>query len=163
MPFVYTTFTKSVADPFTTSATPLTEIDSVFIKPGTARQIAIILLQVLGRAAGATTLSGIAYRLKRWTTTASSGGTAITPAPHDPLAPAASATAAGLSAGVTSGTGGPVMVALAGSGVGGPGGWAARDADSANVVDAAAAQSVDLFVASGTASLSYEAAIDHAE
>jgi hypothetical protein len=163
MPFAYTTFSKSVAENFTSNGTANTETDSMFVKPGTARGIAVVLLQVIGKAAGATTLSGIAYRLKRWGTTASSAGTAITPTPHDSLAPACAATAAGASAGVTSGTGGPFMVGLAGSGVGGPGGWAARDADSACVLSAAATQSIDLFVSSGSVSLNYEAAIDHQE
>jgi hypothetical protein len=163
MPFTYTTPTKSVTDPFTTSATPLTEVDSMFLKPG-ARNLSAVLLQVLGRAAGATTLSGLAYRLKKWTTTPSSSGTAITPAPHDPGAQAATATAAAASGGVTSGTGGPIICAVAGSGVGGPGGWAARDADSAIVLQGSSTtSSLDLFVASGSASLSYEAAIDHQE
>ena len=162
MPFVYTTATKSVADTFATSATPGTEVDAVFVKPG-VRNAVIQLLQVLGRGAGLTTLSGIAFRLKRWGTTASSSGTAITPGPKDAGAQAATATAAGASAGVTSGTGGPTIVAMAGCGAAGPGGWAARDQDSGCVVQGSATQSVDLFCASGTASLNYEAAIEHAE
>lgn len=162
MPFVYTVPTKQVADPFTTSATPLTEVDAVFLHPGT-RNINLLLLQVLGRAAGATTLSGIAFRVKKFPTTSSSAGTAVTPAPHDPGAQASKATAGAASAGVTSGTGTTTIVAIAGCGVGGPGGWAARDADSAPVLEGSATQSLDLFVASGSASLSYEAALDFAE
>src|SRR5690242_11091512 len=115
MPFVYTSSSKAVADTFATSASANTEIDALFVKPG-ARNIAARLLQVLGRGAGLTSLSGIAFHLKRWTSTASSAGTAITPAPHDPGAQAATATAGGGSAGVTSGTGGPVIVGLAGCG-----------------------------------------------
>lgn len=162
MPFAYVTATKSVAENFTTNGTANTETDSMFIKPG-ARNIMITLLQVIGKAAGATTLSGIAYRLKKWTTTSSSVGTAITPGPRDPGAQAATATAAGASAGVTSGTGGPTIQALAGSGVGGPGGWAARDSDSVCTLQGSANQSIDLFVASGSVSLNYEAAIEHEE
>ncbi|MGH7747709.1 MAG: hypothetical protein ACREQ5_23565, partial [Candidatus Dormibacteria bacterium] len=74
MSFAYTTATKAVADTFVTSATPATEVDALFIKPGT-RNVWVTLLQVLGRGAGLTSLSGIAFRLKRWTTTASSAGT----------------------------------------------------------------------------------------
>lgn len=162
MPFVYTTATKSVADTFATHATPGTEIDAVFVKPGT-RNIWLQLLQVLGRGAGLTTLSGIAFRLKRYTTTSASAGTAITPTPKDPGAQACKATAAGASAGVTVGTGGPVIVAVCGCGGAGPGGWQARDQDSSCVVEGSANQSTDLFCASGTASMNYEAAIEHAE
>lgn len=162
MPFAYATASKAVADTFATSATPGTEVDSMFIKPG-ARNIAVTLLQVLGRGAGLTTLSGIAFRIKRWGTTASSSGTAITPGAKDPGAQAATATAAGASAGVTSGTGGPTIAAACGCGGAGPGGWAARDPDSAVVVQGSATQSADLFVASGTASMNYEAMLEHEE
>jgi hypothetical protein len=162
MPMVYTTATKSVADTFATHATPGTEIDAVFIKPGT-RNVGVTLLQVLGRGAGLTALSGIAFRLKRYTTTSASAGTAITPTPKDPGFQACKATAGGASAGVTVGTGGPVIAAMCGCGAAGPGGWAARDPDSVIAVEGSANQSVDLFCASGTASLNYEAALEHAE
>lgn len=162
MPFVYTTATKSVADVFATHATPGTEVDAVFIKPGT-RNIWVTLLQVLGRGAGLTALSGIAFRLKRYPTTAAAGGTAITPGPKDPGAQACKATAAGASAGVTVGTGTPIFVGGCGSGAAGPGGWAARDQDASGVVEGSANQSIDLFPASGTASLNYEAFVEHQE
>lgn len=162
MPFVYSSATKAVADPFSTSGTVNTEIDALFVKPGT-RNIWVRLLQVLGRGAGLTALSGIAFHLKRWSTTASSGGTAITPGPHDSGAQAATATAAAASAGVTSGTGGPVIEGLAGCGAAGPGGWSAQDLDSAITIAGSATQSCDVFVESGTASLNYECALDHAE
>lgn len=162
MPFVYTVPTKLVAENFATSATPNTEVDAVFIKPGT-RNIWLTLLQVIGKGAGLTALSGIAFRLKRYPTTASSAGTAITPSPKDPGAQASKATAGGASAGVTSGTGTAVFVGACGCGAAGPGGWAARDQDSAGVVEGSANQSIDLFCASGTASLNYEASLEFQE
>lgn len=162
MPFVYVVPTKSVADTFATNATPGTETDQVFIKPGT-RNIWVTLLQVLGRGAGLTTLSGIAFRLKRFPTTASTAGTAVTPGPKDPGAQASKATAGAASAGVTSGTGTAVFVGVCGCGGAGPGGWAARDQDAAGVVEGSANQSIDLFTASGTASMNYEAAIEFQE
>jgi hypothetical protein len=162
MPFVYTVATKVVADTFATHATPGTEVDALFIKPGT-RNIAVQLLQVLGRGAGLTALSGISFRLKRYPTTAASGGTAITPAPKDSGAQSAKATSGAASAGVTVGTGTAVFVGFCGCGAAGPGGWAARDGDSAGVVEGSANQSIDLFPASGTASLNYEAAVEFAE
>jgi hypothetical protein len=162
MPLVYTSATKSVADTFATSSSAGTEIDAMFIKPG-ARNISLRLLQVLGRGAGLTALSGIAFHVKRWTSTASSSGTAITPAPQDPGAQAATATVGAASAGVTSGTGGPVIVGTAGCGAAGPGGWAAQDGDSAAVVQGSATQSLDIFAESGTASLNYEFSASHGE
>lgn len=160
--FVYTTMSKSVAENFVTSGTANTEIDAMFVKPGT-RNIAIQALIVGGKGAGLTALSGIAYRLKKWTTTASSVGTAITPAPSDPGAQAAKATAAGASAGVTSGTGGPTLQCGCVSGAAGPGGWVAPNPDSMKQLEGSANNSMDLFVASGTVSLNYEANIEHVE
>lgn len=160
--FGYTTASKAVADSFATSGTAGTEIDAMFIKPG-ARTAFLTLLQVLGRGAGLTSLSGIAFRLKRWGSTASSAGTAITPGTKDSAAPACTATAAGASAGVTPGTGGPTLVAACGCGGAGPGGWAARDQDSTCAVSGSATESVDLFCASGTASMNYEATLEHQE
>lgn len=159
MPFVYSIATKAVADTFATHATPGTEIDALFVKPGT-RNVAVTLLQVLGRGAGLTALSGIAFRLKRYPTTAAAAGTAITPGPKDPGAQASKCTAAGASTGVTVGTGTPIFVGVCGCGAAGPGGWSARDGDSSGVVEGSANQSIDLFPASGTASLNYEAYLE---
>jgi hypothetical protein len=160
--YVYTCMTKAVADPFATSSSAGTEIDAMFVAPG-ANSVFARLLQVLGRGAGLTALSGIAFHLKRFSTTASSGGTAITPGAHDQSMPAATASSGGASAGVTQGTGGPVLVGMCGCGAAGPGGWAAQDIDSANKLKGAATNSLDMFVESGTASLNYEAALDFAE
>ncbi|MBU6430638.1 MAG: hypothetical protein KGR26_16590, partial [Cyanobacteria bacterium REEB65] len=160
--FVYSIPTKLVADTFATNSTAGTETDQVFVKPGT-RNIWVTLLQVLGRGAGLTTLSGIAFRLKRWPTTASSGGTAITPQSKDPGAQAAKSSAGGASAGVTSGTGTAVFVGACGCGGAGPGGWAARDSDATGVVEGSANQSIDLFSASGTASMNFEAYLEYQE
>lgn len=160
--FVYTTMSKSVAENFVTSGTANTEIDAMFVKPG-ARNIAIQALIVGGKGAGLTALSGIAYRLKKWFTTASSVGTAITPSPSDPGAQACKATAAGASAGVTSGTGGPTLQCGCVSGAAGPGGWVAPNQDSMKTLEGSATQSMDLFVASGTVSMNYEANIEHVE
>jgi len=162
MPMVYTTSSRTVADSFTTSGTANTEIDALFIKPG-ARNCGMTLLQVGGRGAGLTTLSAIAFHIKKWTSTSSAAGTSITPAPKDPGFQAATATAAGASAGVTSGTGGPIIVGAAICGAAGPGGWAARDMDSLNVAQGSSTTSIDVFVESGTVSLSYEMTAEHAE
>ena len=159
MPFIYMIPTHSVAAAFTTSATPDTEIDAMFVKPGT-RTIALLAMRVGGKGAGLTALSGIAYRLKKYTTTSAAGGTAITPAPSDPGAQAAKMTAGGATAGVTVGTGGPVFQMGCTSGAAGPGAATAVTPDAAKTLEGAANQSIDLFVSSGTASMKYEAELD---
>ncbi len=164
--FVYSSFSKFQAENFTTSATPNTELEPFFLKPG-ARNIGVQRLQVQGKGAALTALSGIVYRLKKWFTTSAAGGSAATPSPSDPGAQACKATAGlGTSGGVavvTPGSGGPTLQALCGSGAAGPGGWVAANIDDMKSLEGSATQSMDLFVASGTASLNYEFQIDHVE
>mgnify|MGYP001561522966 FL=1 len=160
MPFVYNVQSKAVSENYATSGSANTEIDVAFLKPGATRAFGLIALRVQGKGAGLTALSGIAFRLKQYTTTASSAGTAITPQPVDKRAPAAvstsSAGAAGGTGAVTSGTGGPNLVGGCGCGASGPGGWVAPNPDGAIVLDGGATMSTDIFSSSGTASLNFE-------
>lgn len=164
--FIYATMSKLQGENNATSATPNTELEPFFLKPGT-RNIGVCRLQVQGKGAGLTALSGIIYRLKKWTSTAASGGTAAVPSPGDPGAQACKATA-GLGTGggvavVTVGTGGPTLQCICGSSASGPGGWVAANVDDNKTLEGSANQSQDLFVASGTASMNYEFQVDHQE
>jgi hypothetical protein len=141
----------------TTNATPLTANDCFFVKSGATRTLWLQSILVQGRGAALTAISGLSFRLEKWTTTASSGGTAVTPAPTDIGMQAAKGTAGYAVATVTSGTGGPTLLKSFGCGATGPGGWVAQNVDSMKCLEAAATQSIDLFCASGTASLSFEA------
>lgn len=165
MPFVYLSAGAANTPSFTSSATPDSETDHWFLKPGT-RNITIKSLIVGGKGAGLTALSGIAYRLKKYFTTATAinTGTSLTPAPMDPGAQACKATSA-TSTGLqfTAGTGGPTFQGGCTSGAAGPGGWVAEDPDSAPTLEGSANQSMDLWVASGTASLKFEFNVKHAE
>lgn len=160
MPFVYNMSSKTIGENYTTSGTGNTEIDVAFVKPGATRTVNLITLRLQGKGAGLTALSGIMARLKMWTSTASSGGTSLAPAPVDIRAPAAVHTAAaGAAAGinaVTSGTGGPTVIGGCGCGASGPGGWVAPNPDAAIALDGGQNKSIDLFSASGTVSLNYE-------
>jgi hypothetical protein len=164
--FVYSTLSKLQSENYTTSSSSNTEIEPCFIRPGT-RNIGVQRLQVQGKGAALTALSGIVYRLKKWTTTSAAGGTAAVPAPSDPGAQVAKATAglgtAGGTAAVTAGTGGPTLQCMCGSSASGPGGWVAANIDDNKTLEGSANQSQDLFVASGTTSLNYEFQIDHVE
>lgn len=164
MPFVYNVSSKSVAENYTTSGSANTEIDAAFFKPGATRVSNLIGFRVQGKGAGLTALSGLAFRLKQWTTTSSSSGTSITPAPVDNRAPAAVSTAAAGAGGgtgaVTSGTGGPNIVCAVGCGASGPGGWVAPNPDAMLALDGNANKSTDVFSASGTVSLNYEFSAD---
>lgn len=165
MPFVYLSAGAANTTSFTSSGTPDTETDHWFLKPGT-RNISLKSLLVGGKGAGLTQLSGIAYRLKKWFTTATAinTGTALTPAPEDPGAQACKATS-GTSTGAqfTAGTGGPTFQGGCTSGGASPGGWTAEDPDSAPTLEGSANQSFDLWVASGTASMKFEFNVKHVE
>jgi hypothetical protein len=141
-----------------TSAAPNTEVDEFFAKPGT-RNISLQAYYFHGRGAGLTQLSGITMRLKKFTTTSTviNTGTALTPSTNDPGVQAAKMTSAWASAGaLTVGTGGPVLLASVGCGATGPGGWVAQNPDSMKVLEGSANNSLDLFSASGTASMIHE-------
>jgi hypothetical protein len=160
VPFIYNVQTKAVSENYATSGSLNTEIDFLFIAPGATRASTLIALRVQGKGAGLTALSGIAFRVKQWTASASSGGTAITPRAVDKRAPAAVSTAAAGAGGgtgaVTSGTT-AFLVGGCGCGASGPGGWVAPNPDGAIVLDGGATMSADLFSSSGTASLNFEA------
>lgn len=162
MPLYYSIIPGAIQ---TTNATPLTANDCLFVKPG-VRTAWIRGVLMTGRAAGLTTLSGITGRLEKWFTTASSAGTGVTPSPVDVGMQAAKQTSAWAVATVTSGTGGPTLMASFGCGVSSQGGWlnpGGLNLDSAYALEGAATQSIDLFCASGTASLSFECQVDTAE
>lgn len=160
MPFVYYVGTEIVATNFSTSGSANTEVDHMFVKPGTGRALAVLGLYVGGKASAATSISGISYRLKRWNTTSAAGGTAVTPTLRDSTAPAATFTAGAASAGVTSGTGGPDYVGGCISGAAGPGGWVAPNPDAMIVLNAGATKSIDLFSASADTGKSFEARLE---
>ena len=158
--FVYNT---SLATPgnSTTSGTPGTETNAIYLKPAASVPALKLILQaisVIGKGAGLSLISGIVFRIIR-NTTASTSGTAATPSPAD-SAPAATAVAA---TGGTTGSG-RTNHAIFGCGAAGPGGWIARDQDAPIAVSPAATQpSLDMVVASGQASLAYEFSVQHAE
>jgi hypothetical protein len=162
MPLVYT---SSLATPgnSTTSGTPGTETDAVYLKPASAVPARNVLLQaayVIGKGAGLTAISGIVFRIIR-ATTASTAGTATTPNPKDAGMQAATAVA---STGGTISTTGRTNHVIFGCGAAGPGGWVAPNPDSVIAVTSAATQpSVDLLAASGTASLGFEFSVEHQE
>ena len=162
MPMVYT---SSLATPGTssTSGSANTETNAIYLKPAAAvpaRNVMVQAAYLIGRGAGLTAISGIVARLIRCTT-ASTVGTATTPNPKD--AGMQAATAVGSTGGTTSTTGRTNHV-IFGCGAAGPGGWVAPNPDSLLTVTPAATQpSVDLVVASGTASLLYEFSIEHQE
>lgn len=144
----------------TTNAAINTANDCTFIKSGSARTCWLNAIYPQGRGALLTSISGISYRLEKWTTTASSGGSAITPSPDDPGFQAAKHTAGFSATTVTSGTGGPTLMISIGSGTTSPGNWLAADSNGPNSMgyslEAGANQSLDIFNIASATALTFE-------
>lgn len=166
MPFCYTTQSQMQAGTYSTSATPNTEIDVFSIRP-TANTGSIYALRGQGRGAGLTSLSGIELNWKLWTT-ASTGGTALTPSPNNVRNATAAGwvprigTGGGVNA-VTPGSGGGTYRQGIGFGASGPGGWVAANPDAALEMVGGYGGSLDLYSVAGTASLLYSFAVEHQE
>jgi len=149
MPFVYGV-EGAPATPYATHATPNTE-DPTLVLRQAARGFDLMSIFVQGRGAALSAISGIGYRVRRWTT-AGSGGTAITPAPRR-VGTTASTTAADKVTAITPGTVSGAYQLSFGCGAAGPGGWVARDADSAIHVEGGSSDELDINSVSGVASL----------
>jgi len=163
MPFVYNVDSRMAAaalENYATHATPNTEIDAAFWKPGATCTMNLLNLRGQGKGAGLTALSGIALRLKIYPTTAAAGGSAITPKAvddrHTRAAVSVCAAAATAAGNVTAGTGTLAQAGGISFGASGPGGWVAENPDSMITIEGGAARSLDLFSSSPTASLNYE-------
>lgn len=157
MPFVYAI---SPATNVSTNATPNTDTDHLRTLTGSTRGAAVTGLFLIGKGAGLTAISGIVVRLARYST-ASTSGSSITPRGKAPSNPAAQLTAF---TGPTVGTTQTVQQSV-GCGAAGPGGWVARDADSAISLEAGggANGNLDAISQSGTASLNFEYTLEFAE
>ena len=160
MPMFYTLVPGAIQ---TTNVTPLTANDCLFVKSGATRAVWVKAIYPTGRGSLLTSISGITYRLEKWFTTASSAGTAMTASPNDPGYQAAKQTAAWAVATVTSGTGGPTLMLSIGSGATSPGNWIAPTLDEGYSLEGAATQSLDIFAASGAASMSFELSLGTVE
>lgn len=160
MPLFYTVVPGATQ---TSNATPSTANDCFFIAPGATRTVWLNAIYPEGRGATLTSISGITYRLEKWTSTASAGGSAITPTPNDPGYQAAKHTAGFSASTVTPGTGGPTLCLSIGSGSTSPGNWIAPTLDQGYSLQAAATQSLDIFNVTGAVSLPFELSVGTVE
>lgn len=118
-----------------------------------------------GVQAAQTSLTAIGYRLEKWTSTASSGGTSLTPAPTNPSYRASKMSSGWSASTVVSGTGGPTLLASFGTGPTSPNQWLNPRADFSDAfgLDASATQSIDVFNVSPGISFSFELELAAAE
>lgn len=140
----------SPATPYASHATPNTEDPTIVLRQ-TTRNCDITSVTAGGRAAAATTISGIGFKFRRWTTVGT-GGTTVTPAPRR-IGTTASTVVVDKASAITAGT---VSGAYQGGftcGKAGPGGWVARNADYAICLEAGSADEIDINSVAGEASL----------
>lgn len=159
MPFYYG-IAGAPSTPYATHATPNTEDPTIVIRQAT-RGVDLIGIYAAGRAAAYAAITGITYRVRRWTT-AGSGGTAITPAPRR-IGTTASTTAADKQTAITAGTVSGAYQLEFGCGAGGPGGWVARDADAALHLEGGGSDEFDINSVSGVASMLHALSAEIAE
>jgi hypothetical protein len=158
MPFYYNV---SPGTNLTTNATANTETDHLrFLTVANQRPCLVNAIALIGKSAGATSLSGIALHVKRFGTP-STGGTAITPTPRAAVAPAAATTA--FTAPTVGST--PSIQLTIGCSIGGPGAWVAQEPEAAVILEpnGGANGNVDFLSISGTASLPFELSVDFSE
>lgn len=159
MPFVYAV-EGAPATPYASSATPNTE-DPTLVLRQAVRGFDVQALNLHGRGAALTTITGIGFRVRRWTT-AGTGGTAITPAPRR-IGTTASTTAADKVTAITPGTVSGAYQGSWGCGATGPGGFMARDEDSKIHVEGGGADELDINSVSGVASMLHHVSAEIAE
>lgn len=135
----------------TTNGTPNTETDAMFVKAGSGRDCHLTEFNAGGKAAAATSITGIAFRCRRFAT-ASTSGTSMTPSPRDVGAQAAKCTSASRPTAGSTATNRWVITC----GNGGPNGWWAPTPDHYLKLEAGYAGSFDVFDISGVASQTYE-------
>lgn len=142
----------------TAHATPGSVTTPLSVRAGTGRMSWITNIELMGLVAAATQINSIWARFRRYTT-ASTGGTAITPSPKDIGNPAAKATAATAPSGAATGDAG-VKISVS-CGAGGPGGWTAgKDSERIECGEAGSGDSVECEVTSGLASAPFAVGVD---
>jgi hypothetical protein len=150
MPFVYTVAGLAAGASYATHATPGTEDPTLQLKQ-TTRGVDVTAAYGNGRANAATTITGISYVARRWTTVGS-GGTAVTPHPKR-MGTTAATVCADKATALTQGTVAGGIVFSFGVGKAGPGGWVARDSDSCPHLEAGSADEISINSLAAEASL----------
>lgn len=159
MPFVYGV-EGAPATPYATHATPNTEDPTLVIRQAT-RGVDVNSIFVHGRGAALTAITGIGYRVRRWTT-AGSGGTAVVPSPRR-IGSTAASTAADKVSAITAGTVSGAYQVGFGCGAAGPGGWVARDGDSALHLEGGGADELDINSVSGVTAMLHHVSAEISE
>ena len=159
MPFYYSVYRSAV-----TNGTAGTESTTGHIRmvSGSARTASVTGLFAAGRA---STTGGFILRLKQWSTTASSGGTAYTIVKRYPNNPAASISAATDASAITAGSGGPIITLALGCPSGGGAAWVPTDPADAIQMEAGggANNNLDVYSIGSAASMNIDITVEIGE
>jgi hypothetical protein len=148
------------ATPYQSHATPNTE-DPTLVLRQNVRNMQLLSIFVHGRGVGLTTLTGIGFRLRKWSV-AGSGGTAITPAPRA-VGSTASTTAADKVTAITPGTTALGYQISFGCGGAAPGGWSAYNEDARMTMEGGSADEISINSVSGAAQMLHHVSAEIAE
>jgi hypothetical protein len=141
LPYIYDVTHDGTLKFLSTSGTANTELANLQLKQA-VRNFFVNAYRAQGRGVAMTTLTGITFVARRWTTVGSLG-TAAVPAPRRRDAPAAATGAAtSVDTAITAGTVSGAIQASFGCGAAGPGGWTARDDSSKIMVEAGSADEI---------------------
>jgi hypothetical protein len=159
VPFVYGNASAPGA-PYTTSATPNVEDPTVVLRQIT-RGFDLQGIAVHGRGAALTTMAGIGYRVRRWTT-AGSGGLAMSASPRR-IGTTPTTNVLDKSIAITPGTvSGAYQLSFGCSGAG-PGGWYASSQAVAIHVEGGGSDELDVNSVGGVASMPHEVMVETVE
>lgn len=160
MPFVYAIAQGTPGTPLQSNTTPNTETSNMQIRQ-TTRGVDVNSIYVTGRGAALTTITGLSFIVRRWTTVGT-GGTASAISPRR-IGTTASTTAFDSASAITQGTVSGAIQAHFGCGASGPGGWVARDADSAMHLEGGSSDDFDIVSLTGVASMLFSMSAEIAE
>jgi hypothetical protein len=151
MPFYYGV-DGAPATPYATHATPNTEDPTLVIRQVT-KGVDVVSILVHGRGAALTTLTGIGYRVRRWTTVGS-GGTTVTPSPRR-IGTTATTTCHDKVSAITAGTVSGAYQLGFGCGGASGGVWVAPNIDAAIHLEGGSSDELDINSVCGVASMAH--------
>lgn len=152
--FVY----NGATGPWSTSATANTPDCFAAIRQA-SQAVLLSALWLIGKAAAATSITGIVVRGRRWTTVGS-GGTAVTMSPRW-IGPTMLSSVVDKTSAITPGTTGGATALVAGFPSVGGGGWTARSDMAMVRLEGGSADELALYSeTAGTVALSYEADLE---
>jgi hypothetical protein len=148
------------ATPYATHGTPNTE-DPTLVLRQVLRGFDLMSILVHGRGAALTALTGIGYRVRRWTTVGS-GGTTVVGSPRR-VGTTASTTGHDKVSAITPGTVSGAYQLGIGCGASGPGGWVAQNEDARIHVEGGGSDELNINSVAGVTAMLHHVSVELGE